>query len=94
MHSDPGIGFLNLTGFAHPEIDTIASQLQVEADPAAAADLIGQLQVLIAEQVPFIMLAYPDGAYVYNSEVYSDWEFIAGQGIVSKLSLLPVSARP
>jgi hypothetical protein len=40
------------------------------------------------------MLAYPDGAYVYNSEVYSDYEFIAGQGIVSKLSFLPASARP
>jgi peptide/nickel transport system substrate-binding protein len=94
VNSDPGTGFLNLTGFANEEIDTLSAALQVEADPAAAAAMIGQLQVLIAEQVPFIMLAYPDGAYVYNSEVYSDWEFVAGQGIVSKLSLLPASARP
>ena len=94
VNSDPGIGFLNLTGFANAEIDAITTDLKVEADPAAAAVMLSELQVLIAEQVPFVMLAYPDGAYVYNSDVYDDWEFIAGQGIVSKLSLLPASARP
>ena len=94
VNSDPGTGFLNLTGFAHPDADTISSALLTEADPAAAATLIMDLQVLIAEQVPFMLLAYPDGAYVYNSEIYADWEFIAGQGIVSKVSLLPASARP
>jgi peptide/nickel transport system substrate-binding protein len=94
VHSDPGVGFLNLTGFAHPEVDTISSALLIEADPAAATALLADLQVLIAENVPFVLLAYPDGAYVYNSEVYADWEFIAGQGIVSKVSMLPPSARP
>ncbi|MFW2383274.1 MAG: ABC transporter substrate-binding protein [Acidimicrobiales bacterium] len=94
VNSDPGTGFLNLTGFAHPDVDTNSAALLTEADSAAAAALIMDLQVLIAEQVPFILLAYPDGAYVYNSEVYADWEFIAGQGIVSKVSMLPASARP
>jgi peptide/nickel transport system substrate-binding protein len=94
VNSDPGTGFLNLTGFAHAEVDTISAALLTEADPTAAAALIVDLQALIAEQVPFILLAYPDGAYVYNSEVYADWEFIAGQGIVSKVSMLPASARP
>ncbi len=94
VHSDPGIGFLNLTGFADAEVDAISAQLLVEADPVVSAELIGRLQVLIAELQPFVMLAYPDGAYVYNSEVYSGWVFIAGQGIVSKLSLLPQDAQP
>ncbi|MDA2979390.1 MAG: ABC transporter substrate-binding protein [Actinomycetota bacterium] len=94
VNSDPGIGFLNLTGFSNAEVDAISSQLLTEADPATSQQLIGDLQVLLADQVPFVLLAYPDGAYVYNSEVYADWEFIAGQGIVSKVSLLPASARP
>ena len=94
VHGDPGVGFLNLTGFNHPEVNTVSEQLATEADPATSAQLIADLQVLIAENLPFIMLAYPDGAYVYNSDVYADWEFIAGQGIVNKLSLLPASARP
>ena len=94
VHSDPGIGFLNLTGFANSEVDAISAQLLTEADPATSAALIGELQSLVAEHQPFLLLAYPDGAYVYNSDVYADWEFIAGQGIVSKLSLLPPGARP
>ncbi|MFP5332858.1 MAG: ABC transporter substrate-binding protein [Acidimicrobiia bacterium] len=94
VHSDPGIGFLNLTGFSHPQVDDIAAALQTEADPEAANALLADLQVLIAEQLPFIMLAYPDGAYAFNSETYADWEFIAGQGIVSKVSLLAPYARP
>ena len=94
VHSDPGIGFLNLTGFANDEVDAISAQLLTEADETAAAQLIGDLQALIAEQLPFVLLAYPDGAYAYNSDVYSAWEFIQGQGIVSKVSLLDPSARP
>ena len=94
VHSDPGIGFLNLTGFSNSDVDEIAAALLTEADDAAFEDGIKQLQALLAEHVPFVMLAYPDGAYVYNSDIYSDYVFVAGQGIVSKLSLLPASARP
>lgn len=94
VHGDPSSGFLNLTGFSDPEVDAIVTQLETEGDPAVAEQLLDDLQVLIAERLPFVLLAYPDGAYVYNSDVYSAWEFIAGQGIVSKVSLLPAAARP
>ena len=94
VDGNPDIGFLNLTGFSDPAVDALAESLQTEADPTAAAEQIGELQELLAEGVPFVLLAYPDGAYAYNSEVYDGWEFIAGQGIVSKLSLLDASARP
>ena len=40
------------------------------------------------------MLLYPDGAYAYWSNVYDGYQFIAGQGIVNKLSFLPESALP
>lgn len=94
VNSDPSIGFLNLTGFSNPDVDTLSAALLTEADEAAFETGIMELQQLIADNVPFVMLAYPDGAYVYNADVYSDYEFIAGQGIVSKLSFLPDSARP
>lgn len=94
VNSDPGVGFLNLTGFSNADVDDLSGQLLIEADPDTSAELIGDLQQHIAENLPFIMLAYPDGAYVYNSEVYADWVFIAGQGIVNKLSLLAADARP
>ena len=94
VHGDPGIGFLNLTGFSDPEVDAVAEALASETDPAVAEALVKELQVLLAERVPFILLAYPDGAYAYNSDVYDGWAFVAGQGIVSKVSLLPESGRP
>jgi peptide/nickel transport system substrate-binding protein len=94
VHGDPSIGFLNLTGFSNPDVDALAAQLLTEADETAAAEAIAELQQLIADQVPFVLLAYPDGAYAYNSATYDGWEFIAGQGIVSKVSLLDPSARP
>jgi peptide/nickel transport system substrate-binding protein len=94
VHSSPDIGFLNLTGFANADVDAVSEQLQTEADAAVSAQLIGDLQALLAENVPFVLLAYPDGAYAYNSAVYDDWAFIAGQGIVSKISLLSPDGRP
>lgn len=92
--SIPAGGFLNLTGYANAEMDTLSEQLGQEPDPAERNAILGRMQEIIAEELPFVLLLYPDGAYVYDSSVYSDWEFIAGQGIVSKLSLLPPSARP
>ncbi len=94
VHSDPGIGFLNLTGFADAEVDAVAEALASETDPAVSEALVKELQVLLAERVPFILLAYPDGAYAYNADVYDGWAFVAGQGIVSKVSLLPEAGRP
>lgn len=94
VHSDTTIGGVNLTGFADPEVDSVAEALMVESDEAARQDLLDELQLLIAERLPFVTLLYPDGLYAYNSGVYADWEFIAGQGVVNKLSLLPAAARP
>ncbi len=94
VHGSTGSGFLNLTGYSNAEMDSLSEQLSVEPDPAERNAMLGRMQEIIAEDLPFVLLLYPDGAYVYDSSVYSDWEFIAGQGIVSKLSLLPPSARP
>ncbi len=94
VHSSTASGFLNLTGFGNDEMDALSEALPVEPDPAERIAILLRMQEIIAEELPFVLLLYPDGAYVYDSSVYSDWEFIAGQGIVSKLSLLAPSARP
>jgi len=94
LHSDPAIGSINISGFADAEADEIADQLRVEQDEATRQELLDQLQVITAERLPFVMLLYGDGAYGYRSDVYADWTFITGQGIVTKLSLLAADARP
>ena len=94
IHSDPAIGSINISGFSDPEADQLSEQLLVEQDEATRQELLDQLQAIVAEQLPFVMLLYGDGTYGYRPDVYADWAFITGQGIVTKLSLLPEEARP
>lgn len=94
VHSDPAIGSINLTGFSDPEADQLAEELGVTGDPTRRTEILNRLQVIIAEQLPFSMLLYPDGAYAFRPAVYDGWVFITGQGVVDKASLLPPDARP
>ncbi len=94
VHSDPAFGNLNLTGYANPEADALAEAIATEVDDTARAEMIGELQAIVARDLPFIMLLYPDGAYAYNASVYDGWAFMTGQGVFHKLSLLPEGARP
>ena len=94
VHSNPDIGFLNLTGDANDEIDRISDAMASERDPETRAELLKELQLAIADEMPFVVLMYPDGVYAYWSSVYDNLAFIAGQGVVNKLSFLPESARP
>lgn len=94
VHSDPAIGSLNLTGFANDRADELAEELGVTAEGPRRQEILDEMQLLIAEELPFVLLLYPDGAYAYRSDVYDGWQFITGLGIVDKTSLLPAEARP
>lgn len=94
VHSDPAFGSLNLTGYANAEADALAEAIATEVDATARGKMIGELQTIVARDLPFIMLLYPDGAYAYNASVYDGWAFMSGQGVFHKLSLLPEAARP
>jgi len=94
IHSDPAIGSINISGFSNPDADRLSEELLVEGDEARRQEILNELQALVAEQIPFVMLLYPDGNYAYRADVYDGWAFIAGQGVVNKLSLLPSEARP
>ncbi len=94
LHSSPDFGFLNLTGFANERADELSEALTTEIDPAAQAEILGELQEITADELPFILLLYPDGAYAYWSGVYDGWAFMNGQGVFHKLSFLPEEARP
>lgn len=94
VHADPAIGSLNLSGYQSERADELAAAITTEIDPARSAELNRELQTVIAEELPFIMLLYPDGAYAYNAGVYAGWAFMTGQGVFHKLSFLPEAARP
>ena len=94
LHSDCNVAPLNLSGFSSAAADELSEALAVETDPEIRVQLIRDLQEVIANELPFILLLYPDGIYAYWSPVYDNFAFIAGQGVVNKLSFLPSSARP
>ena len=89
VHSDPAVGVINLSGYENPVADELSSELLRTIDPDRQQELLSALQAIIAEDLPFIMIAYPDGMYAYRSSVYDGWVFMTGQGVFHKLSFLP-----
>jgi len=89
VNSDPAIGSINLTGYVNETIDELSAELTQTIDFDRQQELMAEIQTIIAEDLPFIMLLYPDGMYAYRPAVYSDFDFMTGQGIFHKLSFLP-----
>lgn len=90
--SDPKIGTTNIGGFRNAEADKLATQLLEVIDPAQQKTLSQQMEALIAKELPFVMLYYADGTYVYQPKTYDGWIYQTGQGIFHKLSFQPAAA--
>jgi peptide/nickel transport system substrate-binding protein len=94
VHSDPAIGSLNLTAYSNQQIDALAEELITTLDVDRQMELMHEIQAIIADELPFIMLLYPDAVYAYRPGVFDSWLFMSGQGVFHKLSFLPDDARP
>ena len=94
VHSSSDIGFLNLSGVSNETIDALSEEMMAETNHEERVELLKQLQVEIADEIPFAVLLYPDGIYAYWSSVYDGLAFRKGQGMVHKFSFLPEDARP
>lgn len=94
VDSDPAVGNLNITGYSDPAVDELAAALKSTVDQEERRQVAYELQTVFAEQVPFVPLLYPNGAYGYQSAVFSDWVSITGQGPMSKLSFIPADGLP
>lgn len=89
VHSDPSIGSINIGGLESEELDSLVDEFNAATDPDERDELSQQIQEGIAEERPFVTLFYPDLIYAYDPEVYDDWVFQDGQGIIQKLSFIP-----
>ena len=89
LHSDVKIGTTNIGGFRSAEADKIGNEINVTTDPGKQIELLRQLEKLMANELPFVMLYYQDGIYAYRPAVYDGWVYQKGQGIMHKLSFLP-----
>jgi peptide/nickel transport system substrate-binding protein len=89
VHSDPKIGTLNNVGYKSAQADKIGSELLATMDSEKQKTLARQLEAIVAQDVPFVVLYYEDGVYAYRPAVYDQWVFQKGQGIFHKLTFLP-----
>ena len=89
VHSDPVIGNSNVGGYKNPAADKLADELRVTTDLEKQKTLVRQMEALIAQEMPFVLLYYADGNYVYRTAAYDKWVYQKGQGIFNKLSFLP-----
>ncbi|CAG0965122.1 Oligopeptide-binding protein AppA [Gammaproteobacteria bacterium] len=89
VHSDPRVGNSNVGGYKNPAVDKLGDDLRVTTDPEKQKTLVRQMEALIAQEMPFVLLYYADGNYVYRTAAYDKWVYQKGQGIFNKLSFLP-----
>ena len=89
VHADPKIGNSNVGGYKNPAADKLGEELRVTTDPEKQKTLVRQMEALIAQEMPFVLLYYVDGNYVYRTAAYDKWVYQKGQGIFNKLSFLP-----
>lgn len=89
--SDFSRGFLNVGGFRSPAADQLVATLDQATDQAAVKVVVGQIQKLIAQDVPFVPLYYPDKVNVYRPAGFAGWRVQAGQGILNKLSFIQLA---
>jgi len=59
---------LNRGGYANPEYDRLASQLLVETDMQQAKQIAGQLQLFLAEDLPYVVLYTSPVLEAYRSD--------------------------
>lgn len=95
FNSDPSVGTLNVGGYRNPAFDALANQQLSETDPTKSTELLFKMQAVIAEDVPTIVLFYPDPVFAFRPEVYQGWIYVPTSGtILDKLSFLGAAAPP
>lgn len=82
-----GVGGI-FTAYRNPEFDALAEQAAVTVDLDERAELLYEMQGMLAEDVPAIVYYYPDGIYAW-SDTYADWVVEPGHGAFTKRSFLP-----
>lgn len=89
FHS-PGKGVGGIfSAYRNPAFDALAEEAAVTIDLDERAEMLYDMQRMLAEDVPAIVLYYPDGIYAYRTETYNGWVVEPGHGAFTKRSFLP-----
>ena len=83
---------LNAGKWSNPRFDELLRRASTELDQSKRLELLGELQEIITNERPNVVLYYRNGAYAYRTGAYDDWVYVKGKGIVDKVSFLPASS--
>ncbi|HAE43322.1 MAG TPA: ABC transporter substrate-binding protein [Clostridiales bacterium] len=92
FYSDLTVGNSNIVAYSSEVMDEILELMKMESDPMKKIELQKRFQVILSQDYPCITLYYPNLAYAYNPNVFDQWKFIKGSGIVNPLSLIDMTA--
>lgn len=88
FHS-PGKGVGGIfSAYRNPAFDELAEQAAVTIDLAKRAELLHEMQHMLADDVPAIVYYYPDGNYAFRADGYDGWVVEPGHGAFTKRSFL------
>ncbi len=73
--SSPMPTFFTPDGFSSPDFDRLAAQQLVTQDALERAELVGQMQDIVAEQLVVLPLYYADQFFAFRPEVFDQWYY-------------------
>jgi peptide/nickel transport system substrate-binding protein len=77
-HSTPPTEFHKATGYANPEVDQLLEAQLETYDVEERKQLVGQIQQIVAEDLPLAMLYYTTMFFVSRTSVFDQWYYTPG----------------
>ncbi len=88
FHSDVAVGSLNRAGYKNPQYDALADQQSRTTDTAERNRVLGQMQDILAEDLPAIAVYFPEDIFPYRAGAFDGWVYYPGTGILNKATLI------
>ncbi|MEW6323818.1 MAG: ABC transporter substrate-binding protein, partial [Nitrospirota bacterium] len=83
----------NRGGYRNPAVDRLAERGRLSADPAERRAIYGELQRIVADDLPYVSLWYPNNVVVLKTRVEGfvpspsgDWRALAGVRLSSRMA--------
>lgn len=77
-HSEPPNQLYAATGYANPDVDDLLDRQLATFDEAERMQLVGQIQEIVADELPVAVLYYTTMFFVYRTDVFDQWYYTDG----------------
>lgn len=88
FHSTCTVGTLNVVGYKNTALDPLLERQAQAPTREQRKQILDQIQQIVAQDIPFVTLFYPDLIFAVRPAAYDGWVFQKGEGIIHKLSFL------